>query len=83
MPWKVQTADDYKKEIKKKVWEVETLREFRDFLRELADSSSFGLIFYGPLADKFDELYDFNRWLIRFALAVGFILGIIAGYCLR
>lgn len=82
--WKVKTVDDYGKDLKmKKVWKIRTLREFKDFLNELANSSSFGLLFYMPLAQKFNELYNQLRWNYRFILAAGFVLGMVFGYSLK
>jgi len=76
--WKVQTIDGYRRDLKKKVWEIETLCEFRDFLNGLANSS-LGLVFYKPLADKFDEIYSRVRWNYRFILITGFVLGTVFG----
>ena len=80
--WKVQTVDDYRKDLKKKIWEVKTLHEFKDFLNGLANTSS-GRIFYMPLALKFNELYSQLKWNYRFILTVGFILGAVFGYSLK
>ena len=79
--WKVQTVEEYGKDLKKKVWELETLEEFKAFLNELSDST-FGLVFYSPLAEKFDELYAVYKWAYRLIFAVGVILAAAFGYCL-
>jgi len=80
--WKVQTIDDYKKNLKKKVWEIRTLRDFKDFLNDLANTSS-GRIFYMPLALKFNELYDKVVQTFGLAVFLGFWVGVLCGYALK
>ena len=80
--WKVQTIDDYKKNLKKKVWEIRTLRDFKDFLNDLANTSS-GRIFYMPLALKFNELYDKIIQMFGFAVFLSFVVGVACGYALK
>ena len=60
MPWKAQTLNSFRDELRKHLADVRSLEDFGKFLRELA-SSTLGEIFYEPLADKFDELLEAER----------------------
>jgi len=66
-----------------KIWEVETLEDFKNFLHELSEVSTTSFLFYQPIADKFDALYNRLRWIYRFILTIGFILGIAFGFWLK
>jgi len=66
-----------------KIWEVETFEDFKNFLHELSEISTAGFLYYQPIADKFDELYSRLRWIYRFILIAGFILGTAFGYFLK
>ena len=77
--WKVETTSDCEKYLKKKVWEIRSLQEFRDFLNNLA-GTSFGRIFYMPLALKFGELYEKTINVFGLAMASCFAAGVICGY---
>jgi len=56
MSWKVQTVESYQKELNEKVQDIKTFKDFRNFLDRLS-RSSFGEVFYKPIALKFDALY--------------------------
>jgi len=68
-----------KVDLKKKIWQVQTLCEFRDFLESLASTSS-GQVFYMPLALKFNELYEKTINVFGLAMASCFAAGVICGY---
>ena len=62
--WKAHNLEDYSKDLKKKMQEIKTFNEFRGLLNDLANSS-FGEIFYMPLAQKFENLYQALHFIIR------------------
>ena len=62
--WKAHNLEDYRKDLKKKTREIKTFNEFRELLNDLANSS-FGEIFYMPLAQKFENLYQTLYLTIR------------------
>jgi len=77
--WKSKTLDECKNELWNKTSQVKNLEDFRDLLLDLADSS-FGKIFYLPLAFKFSELYNQIHWRQKLLFIGGLVLGFIFGH---
>jgi len=78
----VSSISEYKSKLWDRASQVRTLRDFRDLLSELS-STTFGTIFYSPLAFKFNELYNQVRWRYTFFFISALALGFIFGYVIR
>ena len=80
--WNVKTLEECKNELWSKTSRVKTLRDFGDLLSDLA-STTFGTVFYLPLANKFNELYSQTYWRHKLLFVCGLALGFILGYIVK